>query len=158
PPRRCRLAPFCQDSTPRLSVVQFKPPPTVYDKMLQLEREEALAGTMPGESWSSAPPRSLTGFSLGPCNQPERRRHPRRAGNPVPIHVRDEYRGEPVRGWVINRSQGGLGLLLEEALEIGTVVQVSPNTPTMNNFGFTVGVIYCFQERIRWRVGVQFGK
>ena len=66
--------------------------------------------------------------------------------------------GEPLRGWVVNRSQVGLGLLVEEALEIGTVVQISPNTPGMNNLWFTVGVIHCAPERIRWRVGVQFGK
>ena len=42
--------------------------------------------------------------------------------------------------------------------EIGTVVQLSPNMPGLNNLWFTVGIIYCFQERLRWRVGVQFGK
>lgn len=147
------LAPFCKETVGRVSVAQFKPPLTVYDRMLQLEPDEE--PTTPSHGGN----RTSRAQSYGQPGQPERRVHPRRMGNPVPILLRDPTGGgEPLRGWVLNRSQGGLGLLVEEAVEIGTIAQLSPNTPGLSNLWFTVGIIYCFQERLRWRVGVQFGK
>jgi len=59
----------------------------------------------------------------------ERRGAPRRRGNPVPILVSDADNAvTPVRGWVMDRSGGGLGLELEEEgeVDIGTVLSVRP--------------------------------
>jgi hypothetical protein len=87
----------------------------------------------------------------------ERRASPRRGGNLVPVVVDDGLPdGEPLRGWVLDRSAGGLGLLVPEALEIGTLVRVRPDRPDVASRWVQVRVIYCNPERIRWRVGCQF--
>jgi hypothetical protein len=64
--------------------------------------------------------------------------------------------GEQLRGWVLDRSAGGLGLLVGEALEIGTLVRVRPDRPDVLSRWIQVRVIHCTPERIRWRVGCQF--
>ena len=55
----------------------------------------------------------------------ERRRSPRRWGDPVQVYLWDGYPGsEPGRGWIANRSEGGLGLTVLEPVMEGTVLNV----------------------------------
>ena len=63
---------------------------------------------------------------------------------------------EPLRGFVLNYSSGGLGLLVEDALEIDTVVRVRPESPLAAGSWVPVRVVYCYAEKVRWRVGCQF--
>jgi c-di-GMP-binding flagellar brake protein YcgR len=75
----------------------------------------------------------------------------------VPVLVTDALtRDEPLRGWVVDRSAGGLGILLSQALEIGTTVRVRPDRPDSLPRWVEVRIVQCRPERIRWRVGCQF--
>jgi hypothetical protein len=58
----------------------------------------------------------------------ERRRHLRRPGLPVPVLVFDPSRKRRglVVGYVLDRSQGGLRLALQQPYPIGTELQVKP--------------------------------
>lgn len=57
----------------------------------------------------------------------ERRVGFRRVGNPVEVIVCDaEFKQQPVRGWVVDRSRHGLRLSLIEKKENGTILQIRP--------------------------------
>jgi PilZ domain-containing protein len=66
-------------------------------------------------------------FSQG--SETERRKAPRRRGNPVAILLADEEPdSEPVEGYVIDRSLGGLGVELDDPVNVepGMVLTVRP--------------------------------
>jgi hypothetical protein len=66
-------------------------------------------------------------FSQGSTS--ERRKAPRRRGNPVAVLLADEdAEGEPIEGYVVDRSIGGLGVELEDSVtvELGMVIAVRP--------------------------------
>jgi serine/threonine protein kinase len=92
-----------------------------------------------------------------PGGPPERRTHPRRAGNPTPVLISASPDAPDVlHGWVINRSAGGLGLLVAEPLEILTDLYVRPENEIFHHLCVPVRIVYCFQERLQFRVGCQF--
>ncbi|MBY0528193.1 MAG: PilZ domain-containing protein [Gemmataceae bacterium] len=61
----------------------------------------------------------------------ERRSALRRGGNPVPILISDaEVRNEPSRGWVVDRSTGGLCLSVPGPVPEGSILSVrTTNAP-----------------------------
>jgi hypothetical protein len=88
----------------------------------------------------------------------ERRVAPRRGGNPIPILVSDaKAEVEPVRGWVLDRSIGGLGLELEEEgeVDIGTVLSVRPAEGSSVPW-IKVEVRTCRKMGSAWRLGCQY--
>ncbi len=89
----------------------------------------------------------------------ERRGRLRRRGNVVPIllAVQPDWE-EPLRGWVLNRSTGGLGLLVEEPLEVGSQWHVRPAAEDFEKYWFPVKIVSCTRDHLRWRVGIQFLK
>jgi serine/threonine protein kinase len=106
---------------------------------------------------SPLPALNASGPAYGTPGFPERRAAPRRGGNAVSLLIAESpSAAEPLRGWVLNRSPGGLGLMVEDAVEIDTIVHVQPQGANFGDRWFPVRVIYCFAERIRWRVGCQF--
>ena len=55
----------------------------------------------------------------------ERRAALRRAGNAIPIYIADEKaEAEPITGWVLDRSTGGLCMSVEVEIEPNTVLSV----------------------------------
>jgi serine/threonine protein kinase len=138
------LAGFCQPDAARVEPVRYQPPAADYGLIPQL-------GPTAVESHST--PTTASVPSYGTPGFPERRAAPRRGGNPVSLLLAETpSAAEPLRAWVLNRSPDGLGLMVEDAVEIDTVVHVQPPGARW----FAVRVIYCFPERIRWRVGCQF--
>ncbi|HLJ94953.1 MAG TPA: hypothetical protein VKU02_17390 [Gemmataceae bacterium] len=87
----------------------------------------------------------------------ERRQAPRRWGDPVQVLIWDEYTaGEPTRGWIMNRSTGGLGLSaarpsLEGAL-LNVRVAIAPDTVPWTR----VQVKGCNPSTGRWILSCQF--
>jgi hypothetical protein len=63
---------------------------------------------------------------------------------------------EPVPGWVLDRSTEGLGLLVDDRLELGIVAGVRPLLANVEFEWIPVRVVYCRAERTSWRVGCQF--
>jgi hypothetical protein len=55
----------------------------------------------------------------------ERRQAPRRWGDPIQTLIWDEYpSNEPARGWIVNRSTGGLGLSAARPALEGSILSV----------------------------------
>ena len=88
----------------------------------------------------------------------ERRTHSRRAGNPVRILVADSRTDneDAQAGYVVNRSNGGLSLLLNDAVEVGTVKRVRSEAEQPYSRWVQVRFLYCYKERGSWRVGCSF--
>jgi hypothetical protein len=88
----------------------------------------------------------------------ERRKAPRRGGNPIAILVSDaDAEVEPVRGWVLDRSVGGLGLELEEEgqVDVGTLLSVRPAEGSYVPW-VKVEVRTCRKIGSAWRLGCKY--
>lgn len=87
----------------------------------------------------------------------ERRKAPRRRGNPVAVLLADEDPdSEPVEGYIVDRSLGGLGVELEESVNVepGTVLTVRPKLETAS---WTRVVVRNYQKMgANRRLGCQF--
>jgi hypothetical protein len=87
----------------------------------------------------------------------EQRSAHRRTGNPVEIVIRRTFTdGSPVRGFVTDRSNGGLCLLVDQGFEVGMKLHVRPaNAPTITPWT-EVEVKSSRQTPKGWQVGCQF--
>jgi hypothetical protein len=87
----------------------------------------------------------------------ERRASPRRKGNPVPVAIANgDEKAEPIQGWVVDRSSGGLRLLVDDAVPAGTVLKVRPTKAPPSFPWLQVKVKSCYPERKSWKLGCQF--
>src|SRR5208283_1173630 len=87
----------------------------------------------------------------------ERRAAPRRKGNPISVYISNGTVGaEPFEGWVVDRSAGGLRLLVDEAVEAGSILNVRPVKIHPEFPWVQVRVKSCAQERNSWNLGCQF--
>jgi hypothetical protein len=90
-------------------------------------------------------------------SQSERRAAVRREGTMVPIVLADaDGGGEPVPGWVVDRSVGGLCLRLNTSVLPGTRVSVRPRDASTMMPWTQVEVKSCRQQDGAWEVGCQF--
>ncbi len=115
----------------------------------------------------AAPPPSPKAMSQpGPDRDPfvygsaaERRVALRRNGNPIAILVSDaEVKTEPYRGWVLDRSTGGMCLAVANEVEKGAVLSVrAVNAPTTTPW-VQLEVKSCRQVEGDWELGCQFVK
>jgi hypothetical protein len=102
--------------------------------------------------------------SAGPVHDPfdygsatERRTAARRGGNPIEALITDaEATAEPVRGWVTDRSMGGLCLLLSEEVGPGTILSVKPRNSPPATPWVQVEVRSCKKDRSGYEVGCMF--
>ena len=94
---------------------------------------------------------------IRPLTTHERRGAPRRKGNPISVYVANGAgNGDPFQGWVVDRSAGGLRLLVDEPLAPGTQLSLRP-VKVHASFPWTeVRVKNCFPERKSWSLGCQF--
>lgn len=93
----------------------------------------------------------------------ERRATPRRQGNLVSVTITrpsSEAGSSPgvesMHGWVLNRSGGGLCLLVDEEIALGTVLTVTPHLGPATFEWIQVEVKSCRPERQSWLLGCQF--
>ena len=87
----------------------------------------------------------------------ERRTAPRRKGNPVSVQVSNAIANvEPFQGWVIDRSSGGLCLLVDQQVQPGRVLSVRPTKCHPGFPWIQVKVKSCRAERGSWNLGCQF--
>jgi hypothetical protein len=92
---------------------------------------------------------------IKPVTTQERRAAPRRKGNPVSVYIRNGN-ADPFQGWVVDRSSGGLRLLVDDPLEPGCVLSVRPVKVHPAFPWVQVRVKNCHPERKSWSVGCQF--
>jgi hypothetical protein len=88
---------------------------------------------------------------------PERRRAPRRWGDPVQLLLWDGFPGtEPFRGWIVNRSPGGLGISSSQPAAVGTVFQVRVAIAPDSVPWVPVAVRGCYPLAGRWILSCEF--
>jgi len=87
----------------------------------------------------------------------ERRRWPRRGGNPTAVIVNDATRrGEPEPGWIVDRSEGGVCLLFGREVRPDSRVQIRVANAPSNVPWVEVTARYCRPIGERWHIGCQF--
>jgi hypothetical protein len=87
----------------------------------------------------------------------DRRVAPRRSGNLVPVLLSDaQALAEPFEGWVLDRSPGGLGLLVDEAVIVGSILSVRPAKSPPRFRWLQVEVKSCRPHQNSWSLGCQF--
>jgi hypothetical protein len=83
----------------------------------------------------------------------ERRCWARRKGNPVPVSL--NLTGvEPLEGWVMDRSPGGLGLRVDQQMHPGEALKIRSNRAHTAAW-IDVEVCYCNPDGASYRVGVK---
>jgi len=94
-------------------------------------------------------------FDLGSLT--ERRNTTRRTGSPIELTVRnDNPDAEPRLAWVIDRSMGGLCLLLHEEIAEGTVLDVKPSKCPPGTPWVQIEVRSCKKTNDGHEAGCQF--
>jgi hypothetical protein len=88
----------------------------------------------------------------------DRRSAPRRKGNRVEVHLTDDSKRPPVLGWVVDRSMGGLCLIVEEPLSEGTVLNVRPRQAPQTTPWLPIEIRACRPDGCNWEVGCRFLK
>jgi hypothetical protein len=87
----------------------------------------------------------------------ERRTSVRRKGNPVPVQItNDGATMEPFQGWVLDRSTGGLRILVDQPVGVGTILSVRPSKAHGSFPWIQIEVRSCKPERTSYAIGVQF--
>jgi hypothetical protein len=87
----------------------------------------------------------------------ENRAAVRRGGNAVAIFIADPQKtDEPRRGWVVDRSAGGLCIALDNPVDPGTILRVRVcNAPVTVQWA-EVEVKSCRKDGNQWEAGCQF--
>lgn len=128
-------------SKPGAETVIRKAPP----ELAALGQAPPTAGSNPGTG--TAPPAAAS-------NQ---RAAPRRAGNPVPVLLSVPGSGaEPLQGWVLDRSSGGLRILIDQPFKADSLLNVRPTKAHSSFPWIEVEVRSCQPERGSYNVGCQF--
>jgi len=106
---------------------------------------------------AAAAPRPVPGAQVVPGKPSERRNTPRRKGNPVPVLLTNVSATlDPFQGWVLDRSSGGLRILVDQQVAVGTVLNVRPAKAHDNFPWVQIKVRSCAPERSSYNLGVQF--
>jgi len=86
----------------------------------------------------------------------DRRADLRRRGNPIEVDLFDPTgKFPPLSSHVVDRSRGGIGLLLQQELPIGLVLNARPKTSS-TNYSVPIEVRTCRRGRDGWVAGCQF--
>ena len=64
--------------------------------------------------------------------------------------------GESLQAWVVDRSSGGIRLLVDQAIDAGTVVTLRPTKAHPSVGWIKVQVMSCCPERNSFKVGCAF--
>jgi hypothetical protein len=108
-----------------------------------------------GSATDSTEPASPDPFTHG--SPSEKRKAYRRGGNPIEIQVTDaNQETKPVPGWVINRSTGGIGVILCEPVEEGVILSIRAANAPAGTPWYQVEVKSCRQGERDWELGCQW--
>jgi len=87
----------------------------------------------------------------------EKRRHPRRNGPPMPIVLSDDRSsGTPTLCRVVNRSQVGLGIVVDKPLPRGAIIRVRPVEAPEDVAWVRLEIRNCGRRRNEWYLGCRF--
>lgn len=116
-------------------------------------RPAGKAGTPEEEGESN-----LITAKLSKKSEPDRRTAPRRKGNRVEVFIADDSKKNPVQGWVVDRSMGGLCLIVDSALTEGSVLNVRPRLAPQTAPWTAIEIRSCRPDGGEWEVGCRFLK
>jgi hypothetical protein len=102
-------------------------------------------------------PTVLTTATLKPA-EPDRRSAPRRKGNRVEVHLTDDSKGPPLLGWVVDRSMGGLCLIVEKPLTQGATLKIRPRQAPQTAPWLAIEIRSCRADGSEWEIGCRFLK
>ncbi len=91
-------------------------------------------------------------------SEPDRRSAPRRKGNRVEVLLTDDPKRSPVLGWVVDRSMGGLCLIVEKPLTEGAFLNVRPRQAPQTAPWTAIEIRSCRADDGAWEVGCRFIK
>jgi hypothetical protein len=120
----------------------------------RLVRPEEKPPEKPAEA--ALPERPVDVFLHGSAS--DRRAAPRRKGNSVEVVVSAGSDRPPVHGWVVNRSVGGLCLMMEQPFEEGTTPSVRPRSALESTPWTPVEIRGCQAHGSDWEVSCRFIK
>jgi hypothetical protein len=86
----------------------------------------------------------------------ERRASPRRRKQRMVLVANADGAQDPYRGWVMDRSLGGLCLSVDHPIEPGTVLRVRPSSAPARTPWVEVKVKHCNQKEATWELGCEF--
>lgn len=87
----------------------------------------------------------------------DRRAAPRRRGNTIEVQLTREE-GPPIRGLVVDRSQGGLRVLVDQPVSEGGGWKIRPTTAEVTTPWAEVTIRSCRREGTEYHVGCQFDR
>jgi hypothetical protein len=120
-----------------------------------LTRRRRLPRPARGSARAAQEPKAPDPFTHG--SPSEKRKAFRRGGNPTEVLVSDaDQETEPVPALVINRSTGGIGLVLAEAVAKGTILSVRTVNAPAGTPWYQVEVKSCRQAEGDWELGCQW--
>jgi hypothetical protein len=88
----------------------------------------------------------------------DRRSTPRRKGNPIAVHLTAAQDTEPIVGWVLDRSFGGLNILIDNPIPEGTFLKVRPCKDGEALPWIDISVRSCRRSEGRHVIGCQFSR
>jgi hypothetical protein len=113
-----------------------------------LRRQAALPGS---ENIPDRLPRDPIKTCVG-----ERRAEPRRQGNPIEVLLTDLQGGVPRRGWVLDRSLGGLRIWFPHGVEAGQVIAVQRLDAPARSPWVPLQVKHSRRQQAAWMMGGTF--
>ncbi|HVS34040.1 MAG TPA: hypothetical protein VMS17_00565 [Gemmataceae bacterium] len=91
----------------------------------------------------------------GPAN--DRRAAGRRGGHPVTVHMTDpDEKAQPQTGWVVDRSVGGLCLMIRQPVPVGSFWKVRPTDAPRTTPPVLVEVKTCVLAGDEWKLNCRF--
>ena len=90
--------------------------------------------------------------------EPDRRSAPRRKGNRVEVHLADDSKNPPQMGWVVDRSMGGLCLIVEKPLTEGATLKIRPRQAPQTTPLIAIEIRSCRADGGEWEIGCRFLK
>jgi len=94
------------------------------------------------------------------ASRSDRRNALRRGGNPIAVFITDaEGKGDPIHGYVLDRSTGGLCLAVGEPIEEGSIVSVKTTNAPITTPWIQIEVRNCRPiSSSEWELGCKFEK
>ncbi len=118
-----------------------------------LRRRGATTATAPGAALAPGADPFLT----GPAN--DRRSSTRRGGHPVTVQLADpDEKASAQSGWVVDRSVGGLCLMVPQPVPIGSYWKVRPAEAPRTTPPVLVEVRTCVAAGAEWKLNCRFDK
>ena len=89
-------------------------------------------------------------------SDPDRRGAPRRKGNRIAVFLTDDPDREPLQGWVVDRSMGGLCVMVDKPLATGIILNIRPRKAPQTAPWIPIQIRSCRADEGEWEIGCKF--